>query len=392
MCTAAPQASASTADATRVRSTDAGILALVREGTERSATFSTLVDTIGRSNGIVYIEFGYCAFGHLNGCLLSYIAPAHGDRYLRIIVTPDKNRRSHDQLLALIAHELRHALEVIEHVEIVDVPTLEALYRRIGTPETGGLTGYETSAARAAGDATLSELLARPVRNHVAGSTLAVGPCGQAADSPPSIAVVVYNQVGMSADTLARAKSEVTRIYGDAGVDVAWMDPAAVESGDVFAIQLLIRPRAVNVPGSIMGRAIGDTHETGGSAVLYYDRVLRSAHEREQDVARLLAYTMAHEMGHLLLPPAAHSLSGIMRRDWDGDDLRHIASGSLRFTPAQAIAIRGKVSDCCAATAAQRAGDYRYRSGDRSIQACTSDRRVWDRWLRRMPPIPATIP
>jgi hypothetical protein len=161
VCTAAPQASGSTADATRVRSTDAGILALVREGTERSATFSTLVDTIGRSNGIVYIEFGYCAFGHLNGCLLSYIAPAHGDRYLRIIVTPDKNRRSHDQLLALIAHELRHALEVIEHAEIVDVATMEGLYRRIGTPETGGLTGYETSAARAAGDATLSELLAR---------------------------------------------------------------------------------------------------------------------------------------------------------------------------------------------------------------------------------------
>jgi hypothetical protein len=166
VCTAAPRASAPAADATRVRSTDARILALVREGTERSAIFSTLVDTIGRSNGIVYIEFGYCAFGHLNGCLLSYIAPAHGDRYLRIIVTPDKNRPSHDQLLALITHELRHALEVIEHPEVVDVATMEALYRRIGTPETGGLTGYETSAARAAGDATLSELLARPVRNH----------------------------------------------------------------------------------------------------------------------------------------------------------------------------------------------------------------------------------
>jgi hypothetical protein len=169
VCTAAPQASVSTAEPTRVRSTDAGILALVREGTERSATLRTLVDTIGRSNGIVYIEFGYCAFGHLNGCLLPYIAPAHGDRYLRIIVTPDKNRRSHDQLLALISHELRHALEVIEHLEILDVPTMEALYRRIGTPETGGLTGYETSAARAAGDATLSELLATPVRNHSGG-------------------------------------------------------------------------------------------------------------------------------------------------------------------------------------------------------------------------------
>jgi hypothetical protein len=77
---------------------------------------------------------------------------------------------------------------------------------------------------------------------------------------------------------------------------------------------------------------------------------LRSAHEREQDVARLLGFAIAHEMGHLLLP-AGHSPSGIMRPDWNGDDLRHIASGSLQFTPAQANAIRAKVSDCCAATA-----------------------------------------
>jgi len=158
---AAVPAAASDADTPRVRSTDAAVLALVREGSERSATFRTLVDTIAQSNGIVYIESGYCAFGHLNACLLRFIAFSHGDRYLRIIVTADKSRRSHDQLLALIAHELRHALEVIEHPDVVDVPTMEALYRRIGTPETGGLTGYETSAARAAGDETFSELSGR---------------------------------------------------------------------------------------------------------------------------------------------------------------------------------------------------------------------------------------
>jgi len=154
-------ASASNVDERRVRSTDASVLALVREGVERSAIFSTLVDRIGRSNGIVYVEFGYCAFGRVNGCVLSFIASSHGDRYLRILVSPDKNRRSHDQLLALIAHELRHALEVLEHPEVVDVSTMEALYRRIGTPETGGMTGYETSAARAAGENALSELRRR---------------------------------------------------------------------------------------------------------------------------------------------------------------------------------------------------------------------------------------
>ena len=116
------------------------------------------MEAIGQSDGIVYIEFGYCAFGRLNGCLLPFIAPSHGDRYLRIVVTPDRNRCSHDQLLALLAHELRHALEVIEHREVTDVATMNVLYARIGTPQAGGVSGYETSAVRAAGDQTLAEL------------------------------------------------------------------------------------------------------------------------------------------------------------------------------------------------------------------------------------------
>jgi hypothetical protein len=100
-----------------------------------------------------------------------------------------------------------------------------------------------------------------------------------------------------------------------------------------------------------MGTAIGEIHETGGSAFVFYDRVLTSAHDREQDVARVLAYAMAHEMGHLLLPPPAHSPVGIMRSEWDSDDLRHIASGSLQFTALQANAIRAKASGCCTTAA-----------------------------------------
>jgi hypothetical protein len=96
-----------------------------------------------------------------------------------------------------------------------------------------------------------------------------------------------------------------------------------------------------------MGTTLGDAHDTEGSAFVFYDRVLRSAHESQQDVARLLAYAMAHEIGHLLLPSPAHAASGIMRAAWNGDDLRHIANGSLQFTPEQQAAIRVKAEACC---------------------------------------------
>lgn len=160
VCAASAPAAATTQGAARVRSTDAAILELLKEGAERSATLRSLIGAIDQSNGIVYVEFGYCAFGRLNGCLLPFIGASQGDRYLRIVITRDKNRQSHDQLIALIGHELRHALEAIEHPDVVDAQTLEAMYRRIGTSVAGQHSGYETSAARAAGDAVLAELSA----------------------------------------------------------------------------------------------------------------------------------------------------------------------------------------------------------------------------------------
>jgi hypothetical protein len=69
---------------------------------------------------------------------------------------------------------------------------------------------------------------------------------------------------------------------------------------------------------------------------------------QRRDVAPGLAYAMAHEMGHLLLPFPAHADAGIMRSGWNGDDLRHMANGSLQFTPAQTAALRLKASTCCA--------------------------------------------
>jgi len=152
--------------ASRVRSTNGAILELFEEGRARSTTFQALLDAIEHSDGIVYLEFGHCAFGHLNGCLLPFIASTASERYVRIVVTPDTRRVSHDQLLALIGHELRHALEVLEHADVVDLVTMEAMYRRLGTPIAGGQHGFETSAARATGDAVLSELFRTPRLAH----------------------------------------------------------------------------------------------------------------------------------------------------------------------------------------------------------------------------------
>ena len=129
--------------------------AKARSGRRHSPHWST---PSGKSNGIVYVEFGYCAFSHLNGCLLPFLATSEHARYLRILVTPDTTRQSHDQLLALVAHEMQHAWEVLQQGGILDVSAMQLLYRKIGTPIAGPQGSFVTSAARAVGDAVLSEL------------------------------------------------------------------------------------------------------------------------------------------------------------------------------------------------------------------------------------------
>jgi len=67
-----------------------------------------------------------------------------------------------------------------------------------------------------------------------------------------------------------------------------------------------------------------------------YDRVAAFAHTYHIKRQVLLGYTMAHELGHLLLPPNSHSNSGVMRASLD---LERAAARRLRFTPGQGVLI-----------------------------------------------------
>ena len=59
------------------------------------------------------------------------------------------------------------------------------------------------------------------------------------------------------------------------------------------------------------------------------------------DLSTMLAYVIAHEIGHLLLPGNAHSPTGVMQAGWDKALVHDAARGSLTFTEAQAARIRG---------------------------------------------------
>jgi hypothetical protein len=113
---------------TRVRARETFMFELVREGYGRSALFRELVDTLQRSNVIVIVEPGLCAGGRIRSCVVA-VAGSSRDRQIRIKIDP---HTSHDRLIATIAHELQHAVEIAERADVTDGETALRLYREIG--------------------------------------------------------------------------------------------------------------------------------------------------------------------------------------------------------------------------------------------------------------------
>ena len=143
-------------DSRNLRPQDDRLRQLLSDGSERSATFKALVDRVEASKVIVYVAINPLMKPNLSG-MLTWMARAGEFRYLRISINPDPVT---DHMIATIAHELHHAVEVIEHETVSDESSLVALYQRIG--EQSGRSSpsrWETVAAQRTGLQVRKELV-----------------------------------------------------------------------------------------------------------------------------------------------------------------------------------------------------------------------------------------
>jgi hypothetical protein len=174
-----------------------------------------------------------------------------------------------------------------------------------------------------------------------------------AANDPITLTVIVYNHPGVPAAALAQAEQVAARVFRQIGIDVTWhhdpaqfdrdlpTDPAAQAAvfGSLIVVHLLSASMAagLEVPQGVMGQATPGSH----LASVLYGRVSALADAEQADLATVLGHVIAHEIGHLLLAPNAHSASGIMRARLD---LQLAGRGVLWFSPTQAAVIRAKLS------------------------------------------------
>jgi len=140
----------------RLRARDPRISELLQTGMARSATMRSLVERIEASNVIVYIALNPLLKPTLSGAL-TWMTEAGPFRYVRASISRDLTP---NQMIATLAHELQHVVEVVEDETVRDEGSLVALYRRIGHQNRAGTPGWETVAAQQAGYRVQRELVA----------------------------------------------------------------------------------------------------------------------------------------------------------------------------------------------------------------------------------------
>jgi hypothetical protein len=178
--------------------------------------------------------------------------------------------------------------------------------------------------------------------------------------SAGAITLSVYNYAQVNRPALLAAESEATRILGQAGVELRWVGcptpqadrnnypdcPSAWQEND-FVMRVM--PKAMvglqEKTEDTLGSAIGCDSGPCSVAGVYFDRVWSLSGGATAPMPTLLGRVMAHEIGHLLLGPHAHSRTGIMRAFWVDHELSTAATQELVFTAEQSRRMKTRLAE-----------------------------------------------
>ena len=142
-----------------LRTDDPIVTDLVTRGLDASDTFRQLYQRLERSDVIVHLRRGtqVPAGSGYN----QFITYAGSYRFLRITLNVD---RVNDDAVALLGHDLRHAVELAEAPALDDSREYERMYDRIGYQSCARAAPrcYETHAAVVAGHDVMRELKKKP--------------------------------------------------------------------------------------------------------------------------------------------------------------------------------------------------------------------------------------
>jgi hypothetical protein len=142
---------------------DSTIADLIRDGRAHSDTFRRLLATIDASDGLVYVDRRKCRPG-VRTCLQMTVVVAGPNRILTVHLGV---ARDGPDVIALLGHELQHAIEVLREPGIRSAALMYMFYDRLnGSPSAHlGQREFETEAALQTGTRVRAEYIAS-MREH----------------------------------------------------------------------------------------------------------------------------------------------------------------------------------------------------------------------------------
>ncbi|MFL6351639.1 MAG: hypothetical protein ACJ74Z_07290 [Bryobacteraceae bacterium] len=160
---------------------------------------------------------------------------------------------------------------------------------------------------------------------------------GDSASRTQQVQIRVFNLARVPRRDLSRAESEVTRIFAEAGMGVHWVDGAlddnvslvtdfSGKNSTATGCKVASQARSLSVrllPHAPQGLAAGTLGFSlpcaafGIDSTIFVDRCEGVTYQTPASLNKVLAYAIAHELGHVLLRSSEHSLAGLMRARWD---------------------------------------------------------------------------
>ena len=148
-------------DRPHIRITEPRLRQLFAAGLSSSETFRSLVGRLEESDVVVYLQTDIQRSAGVSG-RLTFLSVVAGTRYVLVRLTP---LRSPVQQLAMIGHELQHAVEVAERPGIIDSDSMFREYMRFGYENgvSGAGVAVDTKAAMQTGARVRDELRDAPL-------------------------------------------------------------------------------------------------------------------------------------------------------------------------------------------------------------------------------------
>jgi hypothetical protein len=114
--------------ASNVRASDNELVTLLGDGVKKSATLRALTERLSKSDVIVYVRPDVLSRNSNQG-YLSFLSSSGGYRYLVVHLPVGQSKQ---QQIAMLGHELQHAVVIADAPSVIDSDTLRKEFERIG--------------------------------------------------------------------------------------------------------------------------------------------------------------------------------------------------------------------------------------------------------------------